>query len=89
MAGAPLGNQNAAIGKRYRRALERALAHEHGSVDDGLLALAKVRLAKALEGDADAGKEIGDRFDGRPAQAVTGEDGGPVELTISWATGSK
>lgn len=87
MAGAPVGNTNSADGKRYRKALERALAHKAGSVDDGLLELAKVRLAKALEGDGDAGREIGDRFDGKPSQTVAGDPDAPMELVFRWAQG--
>ena len=34
---------------------------------------------KALDGDMQAIKEIGDRLDGRPAQPIVGVDGGPVE----------
>ena len=67
---APEGNTNFLDGYRYRKAMERALAHAKGSVDDGLFAVAKARIAKAIEGDADAAREVGDRFDGKPAQAV-------------------
>jgi hypothetical protein len=84
--GAPLGNNNAGEGKRYRKAIERALAHKCGSVDDGLFEVAKARVLKALEGDPDAAKEIGDRFDGRPAQAVTQGDDGPWEMILRWAS---
>ena len=88
MAGTP-GNTNSADGKRYRKALERALAHEAGSVEDGLFKLAKVRLAKALDGDSDAGKEIADRFDGRPAQVVAGDPDAPLETVFRWAVQQK
>jgi hypothetical protein len=80
-AGAPLGNNNAGEGKRYRKALERALAHRKGSVEEGLLAVALARIDKAIEGDNDACREIGDRFDGKPVQAIAGADGeGPVRV---------
>ena len=79
MAGT-IGNTNSADGQRYRKALERALAHEHGSVDDGLLAIAKSRVAKAVEGDSDAAREIGDRFDGKPHQTSTVNAGLVVQL---------
>ena len=81
MAGAPLGNTNSADGRRYRKAIERALAHEAGSVDEGLFKLAKLRLSKALEGDSDAAREIGDRLDGKPTQSI--EATGNVIVSIT------
>jgi hypothetical protein len=84
--GAPEGNQNAANARRYRRAIERALAHAAGSVDDGLLAIAKTRVAKAMEGNDDAAKEIGDRFDGKPSQVVAGDPDAPLETVLRWAS---
>jgi hypothetical protein len=30
-------------------------------------------------------KEIGDRMDGKPAQAIVGDDSQPITLTITWA----
>lgn len=38
---------------------------------EALERIAQVVVKKALEGDKDATKEIGDRLDGKPAQAVT------------------
>lgn len=38
----------------------------------------------AVAGDMQAIKEIGDRLDGKPAQAVMGEDGGPVAIVFRW-----
>lgn len=75
--GAPVGNENWK-GYRYRKALERALAHKYGSVDDGLFALAKVVVGKCEEGDAAMNREVADRFDGKPAQTIQGPEGGPV-----------
>jgi hypothetical protein len=68
--GGTVGNTNSADGKRYRKALERALAHAAGSVEDGLFAVAKARVAKAIDGDPDASREIADRFDGKPVQQI-------------------
>ena len=72
--GAPLGNDNAAKGKEWRNAIRRALAHKHGSVQDGLLAIARQLVDKAEEGDMTAIRELGDREDGKPAQAIGGSD---------------
>lgn len=79
-AGAPLGNNNAGEGKAYLRSLKRALAHKYGSVDEGLFALAQVIVGKAEAGDGYALKELGDRFDGKPAQAI--EHSGPAGQPI-------
>ena len=85
MAGAPIGNDNAAKGKEWRNAIRRALAHKHGSVQDGLLAIARQLVDKAEEGDLTALKEIGDREDGKPAQAIVGEEGAaPVAMSVTW-----
>lgn len=42
--------------------------------------LARVIFDKALAGDMTAAKEINDRLDGKVPQALTGEDGGPLEI---------
>lgn len=61
--------------KPFRNALrmELALAGEDAAA---LRAIAKALIAKAIEGDIQAAKEIADRLDGRPAQsaALTFED---------------
>lgn len=75
--GAPIGNQNAKKNKLWADALNRALLAEDGKK---LRALADKLIARAEEGDVTALKEIGDRLDGKPAQAITGADGGPVQL---------
>jgi hypothetical protein len=46
------------------------------------LALALVGAGKG--GDVPALKEIGDRLDGKVPQAVTGAEGGPIAMAISW-----
>jgi hypothetical protein len=37
---------------------------------------------QALAGNKDAWKEIGERLDGKPAQAIVGHDGGPLTVEI-------
>ncbi len=83
--GAPLGNQNAVKGKRWTDAIDRALAKR--SRREGIEALdelAEKLITLAEQGDLGALKELGDRFEGKPAQRVemTGEGGGP--LTFKW-----
>ena len=72
MAGAPVGNQNAAKAKMWRSAIERALdVRGAGDRLAALNALADKLLTKAEEGDMSALKELGDRLDGKAAQSVT------------------
>lgn len=79
--GAPLGNKNGANGKQFRQALRRALAHKHGSVEDGLLAVARKLVEAAEQGEMAALKEIADREDGKPAQTLGGDpEGVPLQL---------
>lgn len=87
LGGAPIGNQNGAKAKRWQKALERGLARfAEGTVDDGLDRVADQVVAAAARGDKDAWKEIGDRLDGKPAQAVTvGNEEGQT-FTITWKT---
>lgn len=71
-AGAPLGNHNAAKGKRWQSAIDTAL--EQRCKSDGqkaLVALAEVMLAAAEQGEGWALKELGDRLDGKPAQSIS------------------
>lgn len=77
-SGAQPGNKNAAKAKRWQKALERALARVGGDVDKGLDSIADQVVRAAISGDPVAWKEIGDRLDGKPAQAITGADGGPL-----------
>lgn len=69
-------NKNASKNKPWREALDRALKRD----DRGLLDKAAQALEAAAAGDLAAIKEIADRMDGRPAQAVQ------LEVTDSFAT---
>ena len=72
------GNQNAVRAKRWREAILRALARKSGSVDAGLDAAADKLVALAIDdGDKWAMEDIGDRIDGKPAQAIVGDDDAP------------
>lgn len=75
-SGAQPGNQNAAKGKAWRDAINRALAKRSG-VDKvkALDELAEKFLAKCDEGDMQALKELGDRLDGKPTQTLQGPEG--------------
>lgn len=78
---APVGNTNAAKGKAWFDALRKECVQRKALED-----IAKVVVDKALAGEVWAIQEIGNRLDGKPAQAVQlgGEDGGPVPLAVTW-----
>lgn len=78
--GAPIGNQNAARGRVWRAAIERALDRRSQSRADGIKeidAVAEKLVEAAFGGDIAALKELGDRLEGKPAQAIVGEEGAP------------
>lgn len=81
-SGGQPGNKNAAKAKVWTMAIERALA-ERSRKDqvDALDALAEKLLLACDTGDMTALKELGDRLEGRPAQALTGPDGGAIEFS--------
>jgi len=81
-----IGNKNGKRAKEWRDALNYALSHyENSSIqkNGALRAIAKELITKALDGDMQAIKEMGDRIDGKPAQAIIGEDGGPLQAAIT------
>jgi hypothetical protein len=77
---APVGNQFARKAKIWEQALKRALARYSGeTVDAGLDRLADRMVKAAMETDdhsaaALIAEKIGDRMDGKPAQAIVGDD---------------
>lgn len=99
---APIGNQNAAKGKRWRDAIDRALVRMGGgknpydsvepkpemkALDD----LADIFVAQLKGGDLGFFKEFGDRVDGKAAQQVTlsGDKDEPLAVELSWLTERK
>lgn len=81
---APKGNQFAAKGKRWQRAIEKALEARSSRKDelDALEALAESLLKRCDEGDLQALKELGDRIDGKSAQSMTisGDEDSPLVI---------
>ena len=80
---AAIGNQYAAKSKRWAMAIERALEHRSRVMQvEALDLLAEKLLAKCDEGDLSALKELGDRMDGKSAQAVTvsGDSENPLQV---------
>ena len=71
------GNQNAARGRPWRDAINRALSLRTKSRVDGkreLDALAEKLIDNALAGDMAALKELGDRIEGKAVQPIGGDD---------------
>lgn len=80
------GNKNAVKGKRYEGALWHELCAmdiESGAESGATLRkIARTQIISAIGGDIPAAKEIADRLDGKPAQAITGADGGALQVVI-------
>ncbi len=83
--GAPLGNTNAAKGRRWANAVERAVdaypekpvsLEINKGIDEAAFA-----FVKKMMGEKDLGffREFGDRIDGKPAVSIGGNpDGAPI-----------
>lgn len=75
MAGRPKGEKSFA-------AMLRIAINEASAVEGKpkLRQIAEKLVDKAIEGDLQAIKEIADRLDGKPAQAIVGDDESPLRL---------
>lgn len=74
------GNNNASKNKPWHYAIQRALRKRSRSDQlEALDELAEAFLDAVKSGDIQAFKELGDRLDGKPAQAITGPDGGAIQ----------
>jgi hypothetical protein len=83
--GAPLGNANVERGKRWSGAIRRALneyTDDNVKQGEALLKIAEGIVREAIAGDKDAIREIGNRLDGKPAQALTlsGDSDSPLDV---------
>lgn len=89
-SGAQPGNNNATKNRPWAEAIRRAMARAEADGNyKSLNALADRLLEKAAEGDMAALKELGDRLDGRPAQAIVGDAEQPIAHTLTWMTPPK
>lgn len=80
------GNTYATTGKRWRDAINRALAkRSRADAQEAIDALAEKLLLLCDQGDLGALKELGDRVDGKSAQSVevAGSGGGAIIFKIS------
>lgn len=81
---APIGNQYAAKAKEWEQSLKRAMARKaDGDFRKTLDCIAERVVAAALDGERDAWREIADRMDGKPAQAIVGDASmDPVQTAV-------
>lgn len=78
MAGAPKGNQNAARGRVWREAIDRAIKRDR----EALNRVAKALITAAEAGDMQAIKELGDRLDGKVSQPISGDSESPLVIEV-------
>ena len=76
MAGAPIGNRNAAKAKMFEGAIRAEL-----NADDrrALQKIAKVLVDMAEKGDLPSIKEVIDRTDGKPTTTIAGDPENPLQ----------
>lgn len=79
-AGRPLGSPNKP--KLWADAIRRAVLRQaKGEKTKRLEVLADSLIRAGMAGDVSALREVGDRLDGRPAQAIVGDaDADPIQL---------
>lgn len=75
--GAPLGNKNAVHARPWTDALRKELIDPDGK---RLRAIAARVCKMAEDGDIQAIREISDRLDGKPVQAIVAEHSGDITI---------
>ena len=84
MAGAPLRNQNAANGRKWKAAIDRALEARTKSEGREMLdVLADKLIDQALAGEQWAFAQLGDRLDGKPHQTLDATVKGDLASILS------
>lgn len=84
--------KGAQIDQWWKDAIRRVAAKEHDGDPEKrkkLTIVAHKLFDLAMDGDVSAMKEIGDRLDGRPRQAVAGDPEAPLKVEFTWAQPSK
>jgi hypothetical protein len=78
--GAPQGNKNGSKSRMFEQALIREIKQRDIEAGEGvtLRAIAASLIEKATSGDRKSAMDIRDTLDGKPAQTITGADGGPL-----------
>jgi hypothetical protein len=84
MAGRPAGSVNKDKPIKEALRVEVALAEkgEETPAKEGSLRWAARQLLIRAGTDTASFREIADRLDGKPAQSITGEDGGPIQVIV-------
>lgn len=78
--GAPLGNQNAAKGRRMARILESVCAEdEYKLLKEG----ARKALEQFAAGDIKSGEFVRDTVDGKPTQTIAGDAESPLRVIVN------
>lgn len=82
--GAPVGNQNAVKARIWTEAIKRAVARRYnGDLNHGLDKLADEFVESVAKGDLASYKEFGDRLEGKPAQAIVGDNSADPIRTVT------
>ena len=80
---APKGNDNAAKGREWRQAIQRALSRRsEKDYRAGLDLVADKLVDAACNGDRWAIEEIGNRADGKPSQSIDANLSGEVSTRL-------
>ena len=69
--------------KKFRDALNLAVTEEGPGGVRKIRLIADKLVEAAMNGDVQAIKEVGDRLDGKPAQAIVGDDDAPAIQLIA------
>ena len=86
MAGKP-GRSGRQVDRPFAEALKIAVKRVHDGDPGGRVKLAIIAeklVEQAIDGEMEAIKEVSNRLDGKPAQAMelTGQEGGPLQIEI-------
>lgn len=83
--GGQIGNTNATKNRPLTEVMRRALLADDGKK---LRALADALIDRAIAESDRAASEVFDRIEGKVPQAITGADGGPIQVQdVPWLKG--
>lgn len=80
---APEGNKNGEHGKRFKLAVQAALARKGKDQWEALTDVAEKLVDEALNGNMTAIKEVADRIEGKAAQQINIADADGEKLQVS------
>lgn len=76
-SGGQPGNQNPRVGSLVRGAIRRVLSENTAKGRESLVEIVRKMVEDAEQGDVNARRELFDRLDGKPVQAIVGDDEHP------------